>query len=75
MRSVGFMLIRRRFGSRAAIECGMSFFGIDNILFATDSPFDPEQGPGYIRETLRAIDELDVSDQQREAILSGNAER
>lgn len=63
------------FGSRAAIECGMSFFGVDRMLFATDSPFDPEQGPGYIRETLRAIGEMDLTDSQRTAILSGNAER
>ena len=45
------------------------------MLFATDSPFDPEQGPGYIRETLRAIGEMDLTDAQRTAILSGNAER
>ena len=63
------------FGSRAAIECGMSFFGLDRMLFATDSPFDPEQGPGYIRETLRAIGEMDLNSEQRTAILSGNAER
>lgn len=63
------------FGSRAAIECGLSFFGLDRILFATDSPFDPEQGPGYIRETLRAINEMELNDEQRAAILSGNAER
>lgn len=63
------------FGSRAAIECGTSFFGLDRMLFATDSPFDPEQGPGYIRETLRAINEMNLTEDQRTAILSGNAER
>ena len=63
------------FGSRAAIECGISFFGLEKMLFATDSPFDPEQGPGYIRETLRAIGEMDLASEQRTAILSGNAER
>ena len=63
------------FGSRAAIECGMSFFGLERMLFATDSPFDPEQGPGYIRETLRAIREMELTDAQRDAILSGNAKR
>jgi aminocarboxymuconate-semialdehyde decarboxylase len=63
------------FGSRAAIECGMTFFGADKMLFASDSPFDPEQGPGYIRETLRAIGEMDVTAEQRTAVLSGNAER
>lgn len=63
------------FGSSAAIECGRAFFGTDRMLFATDSPFDPEQGPGYIRETLRAISELELTSEERTAILSGNAER
>ena len=63
------------FGSRTAIECGISFFGPERMLFATDSPFDPEQGPGYIRDTLRAIMEMDLTEQQRTAMLSGNARR
>ena len=62
-------------GSRAAIECGLSFFGVDKLLFATDCPFDPEQGPESIRTTLRAIHEMNLTDAQRKAILSGNAER
>ena len=63
------------FGSKAAIECAVSFFGIDQILFATDSPFDPEQGPGYIRSTLRAINNLELEASEKRAILSGNARR
>ena len=63
------------FGSRSAIECGLEFFGIDRMLFASDMPFDPEEGPGYIRETLRAIGEMDLSETDRVKILSGNAER
>lgn len=63
------------FGSRAAIECGLAFFGVERMLFASDMPFDPEEGPGYIRETLRAIREMDLSEADRAKILSGNAER
>ena len=44
------------FGSAAAIRCAEAFFGQDQMLFGTDMPFDPEQGPGYIRDTLQAID-------------------
>jgi aminocarboxymuconate-semialdehyde decarboxylase len=43
------------FGSVAGTICGLEFFGADNILFASDSPFDPEKGPGYIRETIKII--------------------
>ena len=49
------------FGSRAATECGLKFFGADQVVFASDAPFDPEGGPLYIRETLRVIDSLDIS--------------
>ena len=61
------------FGSRDAIKCAIDFFGINQVLFATDMPFDPEQGPGYIRSTLQAIAELDLDESQRQLILSGNA--
>ena len=61
------------FGSRAAIECGAAFFGADRLVFASDMPFDPEQGPGYIRETLRAISEMNLSNNDRSSILSGTA--
>ena len=63
------------FGSRAALVCAIEFFGIDNILFASDAPFDPEKGPMYIRETIRAIDSLDINSSDREKIYSGNAIR
>src|SRR6185437_88935 len=61
------------FGSLAAMECGLDFFGVDKVLFASDSPFDPEKGPGYIRETIRCIEELPISKEDREKIFSGNA--
>jgi aminocarboxymuconate-semialdehyde decarboxylase len=63
------------FGSRAATECGLSFFGGDQVVFASDAPFDPEGGPMYIRETIRVIDSLDISAEARRKIYQGNAER
>ena len=63
------------FGSVAGTICGLEFFGADNILFASDSPFDPEKGPGYIRETIKIIEELDISDEGRNKIFEGNARR
>jgi predicted TIM-barrel fold metal-dependent hydrolase len=61
------------FGSKAALVCALSFYGIDHVLFASDAPFDPEGGPMYIRETLRVIDELDLSKEDREKICYKNA--
>ena len=63
------------FGSRAATQCGLSFFGADHIVFASDAPFDPEKGPMYIRETLRVLDELDLSEADRKKIYFENTER
>ena len=63
------------FGSRAATVCGLSFFGTDQVVFASDAPFDPEGGSLYIRETLKVIDSLDISEADRRKIYQGNAER
>ena len=63
------------FGSMAATVCGLEFYGIDQVLFASDSPFDPEKGPGYIRETIRIIEELPISDEDRHKIFEGNARK
>jgi aminocarboxymuconate-semialdehyde decarboxylase len=45
------------------------------VLFASDSPFDPEKGPGYIRETIRCVDGVEMSDADRYKIYEGNARR
>jgi predicted TIM-barrel fold metal-dependent hydrolase len=61
------------FGSKAALECALNFYGVGHTLFASDAPFDPEGGPMYIRETLRVIDDLDISKEDRERIYYKNA--
>jgi aminocarboxymuconate-semialdehyde decarboxylase len=63
------------FGARAATVCGLDFFGPDRVLFASDSPFDPEGGSMYIRETIEILDSLDISEEDRAKIYHGNAER
>lgn len=62
-------------GSRSAIRCGLDFFGIDHCLFGTDCPFDPEGGPLFIREIIRAIDGLELPKRDRLKLYSGNARR
>ncbi len=63
------------FGSKAATECGLAFFGVDKTVFASDAPFDPEKGPMYIRETIRVIESLDLTGDERAQIFHGNAEK
>jgi len=63
------------FGAVAALECGIAFFGVDRVLFGTDMPFDPEKGPGFIRETIRCIEDASVAPSDRQKIYEGNARR
>jgi aminocarboxymuconate-semialdehyde decarboxylase len=60
-------------GEPAATRCGHAFFGTRFSLFATDAPFDAEQGRGLIRETIAAVDALEIPRQERDAIFAGNA--
>lgn len=63
------------FGSASAIRAGIDFFGIDNMVFASDMPFDPEDGFGYVRRTLADIDSLDITEDEKDALRYKNALR
>jgi predicted TIM-barrel fold metal-dependent hydrolase len=62
------------FGGRAGTICGLEFFGIDHVLFASDTPFEPKPGL-FIRETIKVIDSLDLSAADLNKIYFGNAKR
>jgi aminocarboxymuconate-semialdehyde decarboxylase len=63
------------FGAAHALRCCIDFYGTDHILFGSDSPFDPERGPGYIRATIRNLEEIGLSPAEQEAIFRGNVTR
>ena len=63
------------FGTAHAIRCSLEFFGAEHVLFASDSPFDPEKGPGYIRATIANLEALELTDAERAAIYEHNARR
>jgi predicted TIM-barrel fold metal-dependent hydrolase len=62
------------FGARPATVCGLEFFGVDNIVFASDTPFEPSPGL-YIRETIKVIESLDLTADQKDQIYRRNAEK
>jgi predicted TIM-barrel fold metal-dependent hydrolase len=62
------------FGARAATVCGLEFFGLDNVVFASDTPFEPQPGL-YIRETIKVIESLDLTADQKDQIYRRNAEK
>ena len=61
------------FGAASATQCGLDFFGVDKVVFASDCPFDPEGGTMFIRETIRVLDELDLAPADRKKIYQDNA--
>lgn len=63
------------FGAHHAMECGLAFFGADHVLFGTDMPFDPEKGPGFIRDTIGAMEKMRATPEEKQQIYEGNARR
>ena len=62
-------------GARAATVCGLEFFGPDHVLFASDCPYDPENGPGWIRDGIAILQSLDLGTEERDKVCYRNAER
>ncbi len=62
-------------GEAAPTRCGQAFFGTGHCLFATDAPFDSEQGRGLMRNTIAAVEALEVSKAEKDAIFAGNARK
>lgn len=62
-------------GEPAPTRCGHAFFGTDKCLFATDAPFDAEQGRYLLRNTVAAVEALEISKAEKAQIFSGNAKK
>jgi len=62
------------FGAAPATRCGLEFFGVDRVVFASDMPFEPTPGL-YARETIRCVEALDLPQEQKARIYRGNAEK
>lgn len=57
------------FGGTCGLPAGLKFFGAEHVVFATDAPFGP------IRPTLDALEQLELGTEDRQKIMTGNAER
>jgi len=44
-------------------------------MFGTDCPFDKERGELVIRDTIAAIDSLDITDSERAKLFCENAQK
>ncbi|MBM4278344.1 MAG: amidohydrolase [Deltaproteobacteria bacterium] len=62
-------------GNPSALKCGYDFFGEDRLLFGTDMPYDIGNGAVSIQQTIKAIEEMNLSDSSKKKIYEGNARR
>jgi aminocarboxymuconate-semialdehyde decarboxylase len=60
-------------GEVAPTRCGHAFFGTGHCLFATDAPFDSEQGRVLMRNTIAAVNALEIPQADKQRIFEGNA--
>jgi aminocarboxymuconate-semialdehyde decarboxylase len=60
-------------GSVPALRCGIDFFGVDRVMFATDMPFDSQGGRKYIEVALKAMDAIDLPAAAKARIFEHNA--
>jgi len=63
------------YGSIPGLMCGYAFFGAEHMLFGTDMPYDSEFGDRYTRQTIRSIEQMDISDLEKKKIFEDNARR
>lgn len=54
------------------LELGRKFFGVDHLVYATDFPsMTPEELPN----TIRSVEQMDITPEEKEQIFRGNALR
>jgi len=63
------------YGNALGLMLTRAFFGIDKLLFATDFPFGGHNGERVTRQTLAAIEEMDISEEEKKKIYEDNARR
>jgi len=62
------------YGNPPGLMCGYEFFGADHLLFGTDMPLgDTQHGDRNTRETINAIEQMDISEVERKRIFQDNA--
>jgi aminocarboxymuconate-semialdehyde decarboxylase len=61
------------FGAAHALRCAIEFYGVDHVLFGSDTPYGESAHGGYLKPTIDSLDALDLSDTERDAIYRGNA--
>ena len=61
------------YGNPQALMLARAFFGEDHLLFGTDFPFAGHNGERVTRQTINAIEEMEISDLEKKKIFEDNA--
>jgi uncharacterized protein len=59
----------------STLRCVKDFFGPDRMVLGTNYPYGPEEGCLLVKNSLKAIDGLELNATEKEKILGGNAAR
>lgn len=62
-------------GWTTALETGIDFFGVENVLFAGDAAYGPGEGFAWTENVIPAIEDLDLTADERAKLFGGNATR
>jgi predicted TIM-barrel fold metal-dependent hydrolase len=57
----------------STLRCVKDFFGVDQLVLGTNYPYGPEEGCLLVKNSLKAIDGLELTAAEKEKILGGNA--
>ena len=63
------------YGNTPSLMCAYAFCGAEHLLFATDMPFDNQIGYRLVRETIRSIKEMQISEEEKKKIFEDNAKK
>lgn len=61
------------YGNTPGLMCAHAFCGTEHMLFGTDMPYDSQFGERYTRQTIEAIEQMDISDLDKKQIFEDNA--
>jgi predicted TIM-barrel fold metal-dependent hydrolase len=57
----------------STLRCVLDFFGADRMVLGTNYPYGPEDGCVLVKNSLKALAELELKKEDKEKILGGNA--
>jgi uncharacterized protein len=64
------------YGNPSALMCGFKFFGPEHLVFGVDFPLgDIEHGGRNYRQTINAIEEMGISEEEKKKIYEDNARK